>query len=185
MRRIKSKTLRMVLFFLLAAIFALLAVIEAIPTGDKSPYSIATPFSIKAQATADGTYLNTVTGGVRNDSTKRRSPDGIVVRLSSGDGETCLLEIPVKAIEAGAVVTVTGSVETERPLSKVLGVSTSAPEDMPIKAPAEGLRLTTGFVVFAVLSLGSLAVAVLFLIQRQRHRHSHHHHSKPAEGTKA
>ena len=181
MRQRQIRTLRTVLFFLLAVIFAVLAVIEAIPVKEDRTYSIATPFKVTSAIDEDGQYLNTITGSVQNNSSSRKNLSGVVLLLAGRDGETYETELSAGRIDAGKALIITGTVKTAQPVSRVLSVSTPAVDgDQPITSPQSGLSITTGFFVFAALSCACLAVAVMFFISRLRYRSQHHHKSESA-----
>ena len=177
MKKIKMRTLRCILFLLVAVVFAVLAVVEGLPKARQSVYSQATVFTVTSQKQSDGTYSHLVEGSIKNDSDKKQFLDGIVVRILDLDGNTLPLELEVGAMAPREERKLSGSLTSSSPAASIKNVSTSALSgDLPITLPERGLQFNKGFVIFAVLALASFGVSVFFFVDRQKHRHHHHRH---------
>lgn len=186
MKRIKMRTLRSILFLLLALVFAVLAMIEGLPKARQSVYSQATAFTVTSQKNSDGTYSHLVQGSIRNDSSKKQFLDGIVVRFYDQSGEALTLELEVGDMAPGEVRKLSGSLASNYSATSAPSVSTSALSgDVAITIPETGLQFTRGFIIFAVLALLSLGMSIFFFINWMKHRrrHHHHHHHKTSENT--
>lgn len=185
MKRIKIRTLRSILFLLLALVFTVLAVLEGLPKVSQSTYTQEQVFTVTSRKEDDGAYTHLVTGSIRNNSSNPRFLEGIVVRFSDTLGGTFALEFEVGTMAAGEVRSFSGNTTSNAPAVRVTGVSTSALSgDLPIERPVTGLQLSKGFIIFAVLAVLSFGMSLFFAINRLMHRkhHHHHHHHKSSKG---
>ncbi len=182
MKRVKMRTLRSVLFLLLALVFAVLAMVEGMPRARQSVYSQATAFAVTSQKQSDGSYFHLVEGSIKNDSNKKQFLDGIVVRILDQEGDTHALEMEIGSMAPGEERKLSGSLTSNSPAVSVKNVSTSALSgDLPIPLSERGLQFNKGFVIFAVLALASLGASVFFFVDLQKHRHHHHHHHQKSD----
>lgn len=181
MRRIKMRTLRSILFLLLALVFAVLAIVEGLPKARQSVYSQSTEFTVTSQKKSGGVYTHLVQGSIRNDSSRKQFLDGVIVRFNDQSGETLTMEFEVGNMAPGEVRNLSGSMTGDSPAVSVSGVSTSALSgDVAISVAKNGLQLSKGFIIFSALAILSFAMAAFFFINRilhnRRHHHHHHHH---------
>ena len=179
MKRVKMRTLRSILFLLLALVFAVLAMVEGLPKARQSVYSQAAAFTVTSQKQSDGTYSHLVEGSIQNDSDKKQFLDGIVVRILDQEGDTLVLELEIGSMEAGEVRKLSGSMTSNSPAASVKNFSTSALSgDLPIAVPERGLQFNKGFIIFAVLAVLSLGLSAFFFVDKLRHGHHHKSHKK-------
>ena len=190
MKRINMKTLRSILFFLLAMVFAVLAVVEGMPKASNSIYSQESAFTVKSAKNDDGTYTYLVEGSIKNETNRARYLGGVVVQVVDMRGETSSIEFDISSyIAGGEVRKLSGSIGGKLPADFVSSVSTSAADsDMIIPVPERGLQIGKGFIIFAIMALLSLAMAIFFTVsavksRRRRHHHHHHHHHKSDENS--
>ena len=172
MRRIRLRSLRAVLFLLLALLFAVLATLEAIPKAQTEDYIQAVPFRVVSSPNGEGGYTYRVEGSIKNQSGKKKTLDAIVISILDSDGDSNTLELAVGSIAAGEVRALSGQLTAKAPASKVLSISTSVlAGDQPVPVPNKGLQITTGTVIFAALCAVSLALSVAFFLRRWRRHH--------------
>lgn len=190
MKRINMKTLRSILFFLLAMVFVVLAVVEGLPKTSNSIYSQESAFTVKSAKNDDGTYTYLVEGSIKNETNRARYLGGVVVQVVDMRGETSSIEFDISSyIAGGEVRKLSGSTSGKLPADFVASVSTSAADsDMIIPVPERGLQIGKGFIIFAIMALLSLAMAIFFTVsavksRRRRHHHHHHHHHKSDENS--
>ena len=181
MKRIKMKTLRSILFLLMALVFAVLAVVEGLPKATKSTFTQDTAFTVTSSKNNDGSYSYLVEGSIKNNSKRPKYLGGVVVRIADLRSYTYRLDFDIEDdLEPGEVYELSGSTTGKAPADRVLDVSTSAAdEDAAIPLPEKGLQIGKGFIIFAALSLLSLALSAFFIIssiKRDHHRHHRHHH---------
>ncbi|MBQ7173222.1 MAG: hypothetical protein IJR88_03815 [Clostridia bacterium] len=168
MKKIRLKFLRAILFFLLALLFAGLAIVEALPKSTTGTYIQQEPFSVSSELLEDGTYKHTVAGYIKNTSSKRQYLDGVIIRFTDQYGEELAVEMAVGNIDPDEIRLVYGFAVSEAPAKKIVGVNTSVLSgDQPILLPEYGLRTESkGFLIFAILSGACFALSVFFFIYR-------------------
>ena len=170
MRRLRS--LRAVLFLLLALLFAVLAVLEAIPKPQTEGYIQATPFRVSSSANAEGGYLYRVEGSLKSQFLTSTSLYGIVVQIMDTNGDVNTLEFAVGNMGPGEVRKFSGELLANAPASKITGVSTSILDgDQPISTPKDGFQIAAGTIAFATLSLLSFVLSITFFLRHLRRHH--------------
>lgn len=170
MKKIRLKSLRAILFFLLALLFAVLAALEAIPKPQTEGFVQTVPFSVKSSPNAGGGYTYQVEGSIKSYNRKTVSLNFVEVHVLDKSSETRTIELKVGKILPEEVRKLSGELTANVPASKIVGVSTSIKDgDQPIPVLNEGFQMTTGFVAFAALAFVSLVLSIVFFARRMRH----------------